>query len=147
MSFALYELALNPDIQDKLADEIREKLSQNDDKLTYDLIQEMTYLDMVVSETLRKFPPVGNLFRQVTKPYTIPDTNIQLDTQSRVFIPVYAIHRDPQYYPDPEKFDPERFTPEKKAKMHPMVYMPFGEGPRNCIGKFNDDVKKNDASY
>lgn len=135
MSFALYELALNPDVQDKLAEEIRKYTSENGDKLTYDLLQEMKYLDMVVSETLRKYPPVGNLFRQCTKPYTIPGTNVLIEAETRVFIPIYAIHRDPKYYPNPEKFDPERFTPEEKAKRHPMIYMPFGEGPRNCIGK------------
>lgn len=134
MSFALYELALNTDIQDKLAEEITTMISENDDKLTYDLLLEMKYLDMVVSETLRKYPPVGNLFRQCTKPYKIPESNVTLDKQSRVFISVHAIHRDPKYYPNPDKFDPERFTPEEKAKRHPMTYMPFGEGPRMCIG-------------
>lgn len=134
MSFALYELALNPDIQDKLAEEIRDSISEHDDKITYDSLQEMKYLDKVVSETLRKYPPTGNLFRQCTKQYKIPGTNVVLDKQSRVFISVHAIHRDPKYYPNPDKFDPERFTPEEKAKRHPMTYMPFGEGPRMCIG-------------
>ena len=53
----------------------------------------------------------------------------------RVIIPIYALHHDPDYYPHPQKFDPERFNEENKRKRHPFVYLPFGAGPRNCLGK------------
>lgn len=74
-----------------------------------------------------------------TKPYTIqPETPnekpLHLDKNTVVWIPIMGFHRDPQYYPDPEKFDPERFNEENKDKINPYTYLPFGLGPRNCIG-------------
>jgi Cytochrome P450 len=52
-----------------------------------------------------------------------------------VLVPVYALHHDPDYFPDPEKFDPERFSDENKGNIKNFTYLPFGSGPRNCIGK------------
>jgi hypothetical protein len=72
--------------------------------------------------------------------YKIPDTDVVLEKGILTVIPVLALHHDPKYYPDPERFDPERFSEEEKAKRHQYVYLPFGEGPRICIGKF--DVSK-----
>ncbi|KNE87960.1 hypothetical protein PSTG_18646, partial [Puccinia striiformis f. sp. tritici PST-78] len=63
-----------------------------------------------------------------------PHYNYELPNGTPVFIPVYAIHHDEQYWPDPEKFDPERFSIENRKNHHPMAYIPFGAGPRNCIG-------------
>ncbi|VEN50704.1 unnamed protein product, partial [Callosobruchus maculatus] len=134
MTFALYELAANQDIQDKLREEVRNVLDKYDGKMTYEAIMEMTYLDKIVHETLRKHPPVPGTPRVCTKRYQIPGTGIFIEEGTRVNIPIHAIHRDPEYYPDPEKFDPERFNEENKSKRHPYAFMPFGEGPRICIG-------------
>lgn len=69
----------------------------------------------------------------VTKPYQIPGSEIVLDTNTPVMISVLGLQRDPDYYPDPLRFDPERFGEDNQV--HPFTYVPFGEGPRNCIGK------------
>lgn len=83
---------------------------------------------------MRKYPPVANLQRVVTKDYKVPGTDHVLEKGVAIFIPVYAIQRDPEYYPDPERFDPDRFTAEQKQQRHGSTYLPFGDGPRNCIG-------------
>jgi cytochrome P450 family 6 len=80
------------------------------------------------------YPSLPNLIRVCTKPYTIPGTNVLIEKGTPVIIPIYAIHRDPLYYSDPDRFDPERFTDYNKEKRPPYTYLPFGEGPRICIG-------------
>lgn len=86
------------------------------------------------SETLRKYPPAGSLIRKCTKKYNIPDSDIYLMPDERVIIPTYAIHHDPQYYPEPDKFDPERFNEDNKNRRPNGTYLPFGDGPHICIG-------------
>ncbi|XP_066994046.2 probable cytochrome P450 6a14 [Anabrus simplex] len=134
MSFCLYELALNTDVQERLHREIDAVLEETNGDLTYEAVQKMDYLDRTVSETLRKYPPAHSLGRKCTKSFKIPDTDIVIDEGIRVLIPVLALHRDPKYYPEPDRFDPDRFTEENKAKRPHFVYLPFGEGPRICIG-------------
>nr|CAD7258875.1 unnamed protein product [Timema shepardi] len=85
-------------------------------------------------ETLRKYPSVSNLERLCTKEYVIPHTDVTVEKGTLVMIPVYALHHDPDYFPDPEKFDPERFNQDNKNSFPQYAYLPFGEGPRICIG-------------
>jgi len=99
----------------------------------------MKYLDMVVCEILRKWPPAVVVDRVCTKPYIIepvtPDEkSIHLNVGDVLALPIQGIHRDPNFYPNPEKFDPERFSDENKDSIRPYTYIPFGAGPRNCIG-------------
>lgn len=84
-------------------------------------------------ETLRKYPAGVRSERKCNKEYQIPNDKNVIKKDTHVLIPVYAIHYDPEIYPEPEKFDPERFSPENKAKRHPYLYLPFGVGPRSCI--------------
>jgi cytochrome P450 family 6 len=83
---------------------------------------------------MRKYPPVPDLIRVVTENYRIPNSKVVLSKGLTVLIPVYAIHHDPEIYENPHVYDPERFTPENEAKRHSCAFLPFGEGPRNCIG-------------
>lgn len=73
--------------------------------------------------------------RVTTKPYKLPDSETVLPKGTRIFFPIYSLHYDPEYFPDPDKFEPERFSPENRGKIKPCSYLPFGEGPRMCIGK------------
>ncbi|CAH1400048.1 unnamed protein product [Nezara viridula] len=131
-SFCLYELALHQDIQSRLIKEIDETIEKNG-SLTYKAVQEMEYLDMVISETSRKYPTVPTLVRQCTKSVTLSTgQNIEKDTM--IIIPVWSLHHDSQYFMDPDKFDPERFSKENRDSIVPYTYLPFGEGPRMCIG-------------
>ncbi|XP_014237778.1 cytochrome P450 6a2-like [Trichogramma pretiosum] len=134
ISNALYELALNPSVQDKLRNEIRETLKSCDGQLKYETIKSMSYMDKVFNETLRKYPPVTTIMRQSMEPYTFSGTKVTIPARTRVWIPAYAIQRDPAIYPDPDTFDPERFSEENKKLRHSSFFLPFGDGPRNCIG-------------
>lgn len=80
------------------------------------------------------YGPVSALIRVASRDYKINNTELTIPKDSQVMIPIYSIHHDPEIYADPEKFDPERFSDEKKKERHPMSFLPFGEGPRNCIG-------------
>lgn len=89
----------------------------------------------LVPETLRKHPPVIAVSRQSVRPYKIPNSDLELPKGSVIVIPIYSIHHDPKYYPNPEKFEPERFSEENKHKLIKNTFLPFGDGPRICIGK------------
>ncbi|XP_017770213.1 PREDICTED: cytochrome P450 9e2-like isoform X2 [Nicrophorus vespilloides] len=139
MSFLAYELALNPEVQDKLRDEIDETLISCKGNLRYEDLQSMKYLDMVIAETLRKWPSTFVVDRVCVKPYTIPaleksESDLHLNAGDVLWLPIFGIQRDPNYYTDPERFDPERFNDENKGRIGTSTYIPFGLGPRNCIG-------------
>uniref|UniRef100_A0A182MRW7 Cytochrome P450 n=1 Tax=Anopheles culicifacies TaxID=139723 RepID=A0A182MRW7_9DIPT len=134
MTYTLYELALNQELQQRARDCVMEALEKHDGMLSYESSKNMLYLDQCIYETLRKYPPVAILERIVTKPYKLPDTNITLHRGMKIMIPAYAIHHDPNIYPNPSTYDPDRFTPDRMARRDPCAYLPFGEGPRICIG-------------
>ncbi|KYQ49812.1 Cytochrome P450 6k1 [Trachymyrmex zeteki] len=134
IAFTLYELALQPDIQNTLRKEIHQALNNFNGKVTYDMITSLPYMDMVMSEILRKYPPVGFLNRKTMETYQIPNFNLVLEKDMPVYIPMLALHYDSEYFPNPEKFDPERFNEENKRNMPSCVYFPFGDGPHVCIG-------------
>ncbi|CAF3757439.1 unnamed protein product [Rotaria sp. Silwood1] len=130
ISFFFYVMATEPVIQEKVYNEIRQELG--DDEVTYEKLSQLQYLDMVINETLRMYPPFTRFERVASNNYQLGNYDIPKGTI--ISVPVYPIHHDPNIWPEPEKFIPERFLPTEKAKRHPMTYLPFGDGPRNCIG-------------
>ncbi|ERL89674.1 hypothetical protein D910_07037 [Dendroctonus ponderosae] len=133
-SFALFEMARCPHIQQRAREEALGILAQHGGEITYDALMEMKYLDMIFNETLRKYPPAPVFLRKCTKSYRIPNTNAFIEEGQSVLIPCIGLHRDPVYFPNPDLFDPERFSDQNKSKVKDGTYIPFGSGPRNCIG-------------
>ncbi|XP_048000717.1 cytochrome P450 6B5-like [Leguminivora glycinivorella] len=129
---ALTELGKHPEIQAKLQKEVDETVEKHG-KVTYEIISEMKYLDQVLNETLRIQTPVGFINRICTRDSVLPIGNIEVSKGTKLYIPIFDLHFDPKYFPEPEKFDPERFSPENKGSSD-MAYMPFGKGGRVCIG-------------
>ncbi|XP_015274900.1 PREDICTED: cytochrome P450 3A9-like [Gekko japonicus] len=131
LGYIAYLLATHPDVQQKLHDEI-ESVLPNKAPLTYDAVMQLEYLDMVINETQRLYPLGGRLERVSKKDVEINGVVIPKGTV--VMIPPYNLHRDPEYWPEPEEFRPERFSKENRESIDPYTYLPFGAGPRNCIG-------------
>nr|QZM07458.1 cytochrome P450 monooxygenase CYP9EK4 [Lasioderma serricorne] len=139
MSFLALELAKNPDVQEKLQEEIDGVLERTKGNVTYEDITKMKYLDQVLSETLRMWTPGFQTDRLCTKDYLIkpskPEEKSYLVRKGDlIIIPTVGIHYDPKYFENPEKFNPDRFNDENKNNIIPGSYLPFGVGPRNCIG-------------
>ncbi|EDV19993.1 uncharacterized protein TRIADDRAFT_32665 [Trichoplax adhaerens] len=132
LAFATYLLATNPEIQRRLYHEIKTKLNDTD-PLDYDCVSDLPYLEMVILETLRIYPPAFRVTRKCKNDITIDGH--QISKEAMIAIPIYAIHHNPKLWPNPEQFMPERFTPEEKSKHAACAFLPFGNGPRNCIGK------------
>lgn len=95
----------------------------------------LTLFLIIYVETLRKYPPVTFLMRNSMSNYTFDGTKVSIPKNQSIWIPTIAIHNDPDIYPAPDVFDPERFNEENVQTRNPMFYLPFGDGPRNCIGK------------
>ncbi|XP_001945833.2 cytochrome P450 6k1 isoform X3 [Acyrthosiphon pisum] len=135
VSFCLYELALNKEIQDKMRAEICSMKAKHDGQFNNDFLMDLRYTNMVLEETGRKYSIASILMREATKTYTLPDESFVIEKGQKLIIPMFSIHRDPKYYPDPLIFDPERFSKEQKSQRPNGIYMPFGDGPRMCMGK------------
>lgn len=94
----------------------------------------MKHLENIsISETMRKHPAVGTLHRVANEDYTLPNGGAVIPKGTYIIIPALAFHRDPDLYPNPDQFNPDRFS-EESNKIDPFSFLPFGEGPRSCIG-------------
>ncbi|XP_070827573.1 thromboxane-A synthase [Chaetodon trifascialis] len=131
LGFTCYLLAIHPECQSKVQQEVDDFFTTHESP-DYTNVQELKYLDMVISEALRLYPPGFRFARDIDHDCVL---NGQfLPKGATLEIPAGFLHYDPEHWPEPERFIPERFTPEAKASRHPFVYLPFGAGPRNCVG-------------
>ncbi|KAF2879311.1 hypothetical protein ILUMI_26866 [Ignelater luminosus] len=133
MAFTLYELSIQPDIQNKVRQEIKSVTSDHG-KITYEALKDMKYLEMIVYESLRKYPTLPFIDRICIEDYKVPNSDFVIEKGTPVYIPVFGLHYDPKYFPEPEKYDPERFSDENKDSFPEYAFIPFGKGPRSCIG-------------
>lgn len=147
LMFTAYELALNQHVQTRLYEEIVETETElNGKPIDYNRILQLKYLDQVISESLRKWPPGMLAFtdRVCAKDYSleIDDKLVTIEKGHALWFPIFSFHRDARFFPDPEVFDPDRFSDENKGNIINGTYIPFGAGPRNCIGRFSDGMNK-----
>ncbi|XP_006052574.2 cytochrome P450 4B1 [Bubalus kerabau] len=133
ISWVLYCMSLYPEHQRRCREEIQEILGDRD-TLKWDDLAEMTYLTMCIKESFRLYPPVPQVYRQLSQPVNFVDGR-SLPEGSLISLHIYALHRNSTVWPDPEVFDPLRFSPENVAGRHSFAFIPFSAGPRNCIGQ------------
>ncbi|XP_054740864.1 cytochrome P450 9b2-like [Anastrepha obliqua] len=138
-SVMCHELMENPDVQQRLYEEAMEVRAElNGNPLTYEAVMKMKYMDMVTSEALRKWSLAGMIDRLCSKDYDLTDNEGNLVFKFKagdyIWFPIVGMHNDERYFEDPDLFNPERFSDVNKDSIKPFTYLPFGVGPRMCIG-------------
>ncbi|XP_059620231.1 probable cytochrome P450 4ac1 [Phlebotomus argentipes] len=134
LTFIFLLLAHHPDVQERVFQEIEYLVKANPGEvLTMAQLSELSYTDRVIKECLRLYPPVPLVSRETSEEFILFNCKIPIRTMSHIHI--FDLHRDPEQFPDPERFDPDRFLPENVENRHPFAYVPFSAGPRNCIGQ------------
>lgn len=128
--FTLFLLGQHQDVQQKVHEEIT--VVMKDDMTLLDC-SNFKYLERVIKESLRLYPPVPYISRVVTEESICG--HLILPKHAEISIHIFDIHRDSSHFRDPEKFDPDRFLPENTRNRHPFAYIPFSAGMRNCIGQ------------
>ncbi len=131
LTWTLYLLSQNPDAEAKMIAEIDQKLDSGV-KIDFTTVNEFQYVRQVIDESMRVHPPVWIVGRRAIEPDEIGGYHIA--PMTNVVVPIIYLHHSPKYWDQPEKFMPERFAPEKRNSIDRYVYMPFGGGPRLCIG-------------
>ncbi|XP_023948135.2 cytochrome P450 6B1 [Bicyclus anynana] len=132
LAFLLLELAAHPEVQQKMREEIAEVMQKHGGRVTSEALQDLTYMDMVIQETLRLYPPFPSIQRMCTRDYAVPGSDVLLTSGTIVVFPTLGLHRDEMYFENASLFVPTRWS---SSAPPPGVYAPFGLGPRYCIGK------------
>lgn len=133
INWSLFLIGNHPEVQEKVNEELNRVFGSSDRPVTMADLSELKYLECCIKEALRLYPSVPFFSRLVTEDTTI--CGYDIPAGASILVMSYVIHRDPTYFPDPERFQPERFFPENVRGRHPYAYVPFSAGPRNCIGQ------------
>lgn len=129
--WTLYHLAAHPEIQQAVRDEVQRVVGSSE--LTMELVGQLDLLERVIKESFRLHPPAfGVFFRQATEDVDIGDWHLRKGDLAGTYS--WVVHHDARWFPDPERFDPDRFKPARFEQQVPGSYIPFGAGPRMCIG-------------
>ncbi|XP_067400701.1 cytochrome P450 4F4-like [Emydura macquarii macquarii] len=110
---------------------MRDKESE---EIEWEDLSQMPFSTMCIKESLRLHPPVTAVSRRCTEDVSMPDGRV-LPKGNTCLISIYGTHHNPAVWPEPEIYDPHRFDPESSKNQHPLAFMPFSTGPRNCIGQ------------
>jgi cytochrome P450 len=131
LAWTWYLLSSAPDVEARLHEEIERALSGR--LPTMADLPSLPFAERVMAESMRLYPPAWIIGRRAIDAYPVGD--YVLPPRTIVIICPYVLHRDPRNFPEPEQFLPDRWTPEFKAALPPFAYVPFGGGPRRCIGE------------
>lgn len=137
LNFIGCQLAIHQDVQEKLRKEVRSTIEKHGGVLTFEAIKDMTYMNQVINESQRCFSALGFLGKICTDEFELQGSdglNYRAKPGTEIVIPICGLHKDPKYWDNPEIFDPERFSDENKKNIEKMAFLPFGEGPRICVG-------------
>lgn len=128
LQWIMYELAMKPEIQEKMYDEVESVIGDRDPE--YNDFQDLKYILNVAQEGLRMHPPLNIIFKEAKEDMKLSH-GLQLKADTMVAFPIYSLHHDPEYWDEPSLFNPDRFN---KPLKHPYAYLPFSTGSRSCIG-------------
>jgi len=131
LTYTWFLLSEHPEVEQRVHEELDAVVG--DDRPGMEHVRELEYLEWVIQEAMRLYPPVYVMFREPTKDVTLSDYPI--DSGQTLMLPQWGVHRSERFYEDPETFDPERWKPERATERPRFAYFPFGGGPRHCIGK------------
>ncbi|EFN67213.1 Cytochrome P450 4g1 [Camponotus floridanus] len=134
-SFTLCALGNHQDIQARVHEELDTIFGDSDRQCTFQDTLEMKYLERVILESLRLFPPVPLIARKLNEDVQIITGDYILPKDATIVIPQFIVHRAEKYYPNPTVFNPDNFLPEKMQQRHYYAFIPFSAGPRSCVGR------------
>jgi len=131
LTYTWFLLSEHPEAKRRVQEEIDEVVGE--ERPGMDHVRELEYLEWVIQEAMRLYPPVYVMFREPTEDVTL--SGYPIEQGMTLMLSQWGVHRSERFYDDPETFDPDRWKPERAKERPRFAYFPFGGGPRHCIGK------------